>query len=64
MIDFKYLGHSLFPQEVKANTYYCNNCECKFWYFEETDSYLVKIADGLWDSGISCNEAVIKKIIE
>lgn len=61
MNDF---GHKLIKDPYKLATYHCLKCNGVIWKSFKTLLFQVKIADGVWKNDVTCDEMIIKGIIE
>lgn len=63
----EYLGHELIEHKLKSHTYICNKCGAFIWASlnqNDKDKYLIKLGIAQWSSKITCDEMIIKGIIE
>ena len=68
MINLNYLGHS-FKLSRKYNMgedadYVCEHCNVLVWYRNDNDIFWFNIPDYWIKLKLSCNEMIIKNIIE
>lgn len=73
MFNKNYLGHSFFDlnEDFNGRSLMCEICKIKVFYYESkiyknADEYSIRYGQGFeyYDRLISCNEIVIKNIIE
>ena len=67
----KYLGHEFVKDDFKDMTYHCLRCKCLAQNFNYIDSFdcvldgfTIKLGLGHWKHNITCDEMIIKGIIE
>lgn len=74
MIDLNFNKHSLIIFNEKECDYICEKCNSIIWYQDKYskyhkphrfyEHYLMKTANGWLDTYITCNELIIKNILE
>lgn len=67
MIDLNYLGHKFVKSGIRYlnnDLYICSICKLNISYSFGVINNYVSCIDGKWDIAISCNEMIIKTIIE
>lgn len=59
-----HFGHKLTRSPDEYNTHYCGICGSKIWINSNYNRFLVCFGTGIWKQDISCDEMIIKNIIE
>ncbi len=62
MFDKNYLGHDLCL--IDYSKYSCNKCKTTVWKFKDDNTYYIQIIGDIKKLNLTCNETIIKRIIE
>lgn len=65
MFEINYLGHDFKVEDAITGDYICNICNCIIWFYTyDNEEFYLSLIDGYYMNAISCNETIIKNIIE